>query len=182
MDNYPEELAPEFEESGAIATPFEVWWARAQSHFLNVPEEVARYWVFEHWGHSPYDWLQSRLYLFERRRWLARDLGQIATVWIDYAVDKTKCLLHGKGLAEMDSYPTSNFMRASRRFPTPIIVLDNCDGHLGVENSGAYRVDQIPRGFVLMEGHRRFNLALYLASKGRLNDEVVIWMMRRATQ
>ena len=41
MDDYPEHLAPEFEESGAVKTPFKQWWARVQPSFPDVPENVA---------------------------------------------------------------------------------------------------------------------------------------------
>lgn len=50
MDSYPKQLAPEFEESGAVKTPFEEWWPPVKEHFSIVPENVACYWLHEHWG------------------------------------------------------------------------------------------------------------------------------------
>ncbi len=39
MDSYPKQLAPEFEESGAVKTPFEEWWPPVKEHFSIVPEK-----------------------------------------------------------------------------------------------------------------------------------------------
>ena len=55
--NYPEHLAPEFEEGGGVATPFYLWWERVKAEFPAVPEDGAKYWLCEHWSHSYYDWL-----------------------------------------------------------------------------------------------------------------------------
>ena len=54
MDDYPEHLSPGIQNNGSKKEMFEDWWKRVQSHFSNVPEEAARHWLYEHWGHSPY--------------------------------------------------------------------------------------------------------------------------------
>lgn len=69
MDNYPEHLAPEFDEGGAVVTPFSEWWLRVQFDFPNLPENVAEQWLHRHWGHSDYAWLPSQLYEFREAVW-----------------------------------------------------------------------------------------------------------------
>ncbi|WP_372501711.1 hypothetical protein P7L66_25985 [Tistrella mobilis] len=80
MDCYPEHLAPDFDEWGGIATPFDVWWARAQRFFKNVPEEVAQYWIHEHWGHSNFGHLKSQKYSFEKILWPLNSLSEIRSL------------------------------------------------------------------------------------------------------
>ncbi|MEZ0001616.1 hypothetical protein [Sinorhizobium fredii] len=58
-------------------------------------------------------------------------------------------------------------------FPTPIIVLDHRDGHLPTTRG-------VPSAYLLIEGHRRFNMALYLQKKGRLAPTVTVWLMTKA--
>jgi hypothetical protein len=65
MDNYPEHLKPRFDAGGGVEEPFEEWWPKGQEHFPNVPENVARYWLHEHWSHSPYSFLRSKDYTFD---------------------------------------------------------------------------------------------------------------------
>jgi hypothetical protein len=59
-------------------------------------------------------------------------------------------------------------------FPAPIIVLDNRDGHLS-------EPEDVPAAHILIEGHKRFNRALYLHSTKRLNPTVSIWLMEQDT-
>jgi len=37
----------------------------------------------------------------------------------------------------------------------------------------------LPAAYVLMEGHRRFNIGLYLQSTRRLNPLVDVWLMTK---
>jgi hypothetical protein len=66
-------------------------------------------------------------------------------------------------------------MLEHRKFPVPIIVLDNRDGH---HNKEYPEEDRLPRAYVLMEGHTRFNTGVYLQSVGKL-DEADVWLMTR---
>jgi hypothetical protein len=180
MDDYPEELAPEFEAAGAVKTPFEEWWLRAKEHFTNVPEEVARYWLHEHWGHSPYSYLASSQYQFELQEWPAERLLEVRSTWCRFSPDNGECLEKGWQLVErpmlnQQLYPTAAYMLAHKNFPTPIIVLDNRDGHLAADKATAW--DRLPNTLVLIEGHRRFNIGLYLHKTGRLNASVHVWAM-----
>ena len=81
MDDYPEELAPEFEDSGAVKTPFDIWWPQVNHHFENVPENVAKQWLHRHWRHSPYSWLRSKNYKFNLTNWESKKLGEIWSRW-----------------------------------------------------------------------------------------------------
>jgi hypothetical protein len=63
-------------------------------------------------------------------------------------------------------------------FPAPVLILDNRDGHVSIP-AGEYELDTLPTGYVLVEGHGRFNMALYLHRTGRLRPEVDVWLMER---
>lgn len=180
MDGYPDHLAPEFEEAGAVKTAFEEWWSRMHNEFPTMPEEVARYWLHEHWGHSPYGHLPSNQYKFERVEWQSSELGNIRSRWCNFDAANADCRAHGKRLDNLASepyrYPTAIYMQQYRSFPTPIIVMDNRDAHLTPPNVPDDS-NAIPAGYILIEGHRRFNLALHLHDTGRLNATVPVWLM-----
>lgn len=60
MDGYPEHLEPPRDEWGGIdKAAFKQWWTQASPAFPGVPENVAQYWLHEHWGRSPYCHLKS---------------------------------------------------------------------------------------------------------------------------
>jgi hypothetical protein len=181
VDNYPEHLAPEFEESGGVKTPFEEWWARVQPSFADVPEEVARHWLHEHWSHSPYGWLPSLAYEFELVEWAAGKLSTIRSRWCDFKPENVECSQHGQYLlteCRRLGYRTAKYMDEHGDFPSPIIVLDNRDGHLSGLQSVPTWERNIPASFVLIEGHRRFNMALFLAAQGRLVEQPRVWLMK----
>lgn len=58
-----------------------------------------------------------------------------------------------------------------KTFPRRIIVLDNRDVHINRENV-EFESGLIPEALVLIEGHQRFNVALYMQATGRLNPEI----------
>jgi len=179
MDNYPKHLSPDFDESGAITSNFVRWWALNQQHFKHVPEEVARHWLFEHWDHSPYQWLKSANYDFHKTNWPSKNLQQIRSTWDDFANDNHGCLHHGKYLAGLDFYQTAKFMIENQQVPAGIIVIDNRDSHLKKDYPDSYLAQDLPSTFVLIEGHRRFNLALYLESIHSMEDHIKTWLMVR---
>jgi hypothetical protein len=183
MDDYPEHLAPEFNEAGGVVTPFDTWWSKVRDNFPNVPDDVAQYWLHEHWRHSPYGYLRSRDYRFELEEWDAQRLWDIRSRWCDFVSTNTDCVEHGEYLLTLACHPycysTALYMIANGEFPTPIIVLDNRDGHLGVSNvTEPWEV--LPSELILIEGHRRFNLALHLQRIGKLRPIIKIWIMKRA--
>lgn len=183
MDNYPPSLAPEFDAGGGVRTPFDIWWARAQSSFPTVPREVAQYWLHEHWGHSPFGGIPSKQYEFDLKRWPSNQLREIRSGWCDFDPANTECRAHGKHLETLVKrpyeYPTAIYMIAHGDFPSPIIVLDNRDAH--VHHNPKEPWTAVPRGYVLMEGHRRFNLSLHLQDSGKLKPDVGVWLMTRRT-
>lgn len=180
MDNYPAHLAPAFNEGGGVDTPFEDWWPRVRSSFPNVPEEVAQYWLHEHWAHSPYRWLPSVAYEFDRQCWPSSDLRKVRSNWSNF-VDNDECRAHGEHLVESfpykGGYRTAVYMSEQGAFPTPIIVLDNRDGHVA-RYIGANA--PLPQEFILIEGHRRLNIALYLVASGKFASYCDVWIMRPA--
>lgn len=181
MDNYPEQLAPEFDEWGGVKTPFEEWWPRVRDSFQNVPEDVARYWLHEHWSHSPYSWLRSRAYRFDLVEWPSADIGnKIASRWCNFDAMNTECRQHGQYLLTSClklGYRTAVYMNEHCDFPAPIIVLDNRDDHIkGLDGVPGWERD-FPASFLLIEGHRRFNMALFLQFQGRLVEKLKVWQM-----
>jgi hypothetical protein len=176
MDKYPEHLAPEFEDSGAVKTPFDVWWAQVKSSFPNVPEDVAREWLHRHWKHSPYSYLTSRSYGFDLKKW--PKLKNIRTLWSDFKPKNEGALRKGEELVDLTPGWTpyvARYMLEHHRFPTPIIVLDNRDGHHNKDYLGE---DRLPASYVLVEGHTRFNVGIYLESVGKL-EQADVWLMTK---
>lgn len=181
MDNYPPDLAPDFEPSGAVATPFEEWWLGVQPNFPYVPEEVARDWLHRHWSHSPFGWLPSTEYRFSLSHWPSDRINQIRTGWSDFSADPAPAIEHGRYLVEdhrkrFGRNGLIDFMVKHGTFPVPPIVLDNLDGHL---NDRPEARIPYPANFLLVEGHRRFNIATYLAEISFLQPELPFWIMKR---
>ncbi len=176
MDNYPKHLAPEFDESGAVKTPFDVWWAQAQLSFPNVPENVAREWLHRHWKHSPYSYLISKNYKFELKKW--GPLMNIRTRWTAFKPKNETALRKGEELTQLElgwmPY-VSSYMLENSKFPAPIVVLDNRDRH---HDKDYPEEKKLPSAYVLMEGHTRFNVGIYLQSIGKL-EEAEVWLMKK---
>lgn len=179
MDNYPDNLAPEFCDGGGVNTPFEEWWPRVQESFPNVPECVARQWLHEHWGYSPYSWLPSKLYKFTLERWSPDKLVDIRSRHSNFIEDLTECRQHGEHLLRRLRYQTALFMEEYKKFPAPIIVLDNLDGHLENDGIAMSQYKSIPSQYILIEGHRRFNISLYLQHINQLSEPIDIWIMTK---
>lgn len=183
MDNYPEHLSPEFDDGGGVTTPFEIWWGRVSTFFPNVPEEVARYWLHEHWNHSPYSYLQSKNYVFSPKCISSNELSLIRSRLNNFSSDQSELIEHGKRLVEnsrrFDRYGTPAYMCEHGVFPAAIIVLDNRDGHLtsGIPPVPKYEI--LPNELFLVEGHRRLNIALFLNKMGIMKDNVNIWLMQK---
>lgn len=182
MDGYPKHLAPAFNDGGGVETPFEEWWPRVAGEFPTVPDDVARYWLHEHWGHSPYGWLPSRAFRFDPADWPLSDLALIRSRWCAFAEDHHECLEHGRYLLSaptLKDYPTRRYMLEHGRPPARLIVLDNRAGLPDLEVPPCSpRADSLPAGYVLIEGHRRFNLALALQDRGALRA-LPVWLMTR---
>ena len=182
MDNYPEQLKPRFEPSGAVEEPFEEWWPKVRDHFPNVPENVARYWLHEHWSHSYYAYLRSKDYSFDLVSWPSEKLFEVRSTWNRFEADNKACVEHGHYLVEEwhlpEPYRTVAYMLEHKDYPAPVIILDNRDGHINPATvQHAYEV--VPAAYVLMEGHRRFNIGLYLQTTGRLSPSVDVWLMTK---
>lgn len=175
MDDYPEHLAPEFEESGAVKTPFDEWWTRVQPEFPNVPENVAKQWLHRHWGHSPYSWLRSKDYRFSLVIWDSDRLSEVGSGWGNWSNDA--CFDHGECLVKSRDFWLRNHMVKHGAYPEPIIILDNGDGHIQRGQDNVPEYINFPVGYVLIEGHLRFNMSLYLVRIQRFCPKTEIWLM-----
>lgn len=182
MDGYPEELSPDFENGRPPSHRFDRWWERVQSAFPTVPMDAAKYWLYEHWGQSPYGWLPSRQYDFVERDWPLERLKEVRSTWCGFSEDQSECIKSGNYLLGeyQRGYETPDYMRELGYPPARLVLLDNRDGHLadfGREDS------DIPseRCILLVEGFRRFNLSLALHERGKL-QRLPVWVMTRRTE
>lgn len=178
MDDYPAELAPEFDEGGGVATPFPEWWGRVSRAFPHVPEDVAEQWLHRHWKQSPYGWMRSTDYTFQLIDWKSSRLSDIASGANDW--DFANSLQRGRQLIEVcaDSWLV-RYMLERHNIPRPLIVLDNRLGSVAREKHLPTHHKNVPAGFVLIEGHTRFELAASLHSCGKLARELKVWLMER---
>ncbi|GHA88680.1 hypothetical protein GCM10009069_09600 [Algimonas arctica] len=185
LDNYPEELAPSFDSSGAVSTPFRDWWSAKQISFPNVPEEVAREWLHRHWGLSTFHWVPSEKYNFFREKIDSTELRKIRTSWSRFREDNTPALDQGKFICgdhpsrkwPFDKIWLEKFMRAEASFPSPIICLDNRNGHLARLQDVPAIDKSLPNEMILVEGHTRLNIGLYLQSIDAMATKVEIFRL-----
>ena len=124
--------------------------------------------------------MKSRAYKFEAVQWESKRLFEICSTWDDFDSECKGCIVKGRELATQKTfgslYATADYMLQHKNFPSPIIVLDNHDGHL---NKDYPKIWPTPSGLVLIEGHSRFNIATYLQTKAALNPTVEVWFMTK---
>lgn len=176
MDDYPAELAPEFDEGGGVTTPFPEWWARVSVAFPEVPEDVAEQWLHRHWNLSPYGWMRSEDYTFQSVSWASVQLSDIASGVNDW--DFANTLERGKYLVERcPNLWLVRYMREHHNIPRPLILLDNRRGVLAGEEQASVHQQRSPLTHILIEGHKRFELAAFLYSRAQLDDSIEAWVM-----
>ena len=186
MDNYPEHLAPEFEEDGAVRTPFDEWWPRVRGEFPNVPEIIAKEWLHRHWGRSPFGWIPSRLYHFSIERFSSDELPNVLNRIHDFEAGGQEALEQGKYICgdhperplRCEPLWLVQFMKKHRGFPSPIVVLDNTDNHLVTITEVPEREHIYPSGLILVEGHKRHQIGVYLRSINQLQDCVPVCRLK----
>lgn len=182
MDDYPKHLTPPKDFRGNVdQDKFHEWWPSAKAHFPNVPENAAHYWIYENWGVSPYDYLASRRYRFQLVEWPAERLFELKSESGDFDQTLAENIKHGKRMctkSEFGDYlpKLSRYVMEHKSFPHPIVILDNRDGHMAEEYSRASRV---PPGYVLIEGHCRMDLGLFLHSEGHFGPTFNAWLMTK---
>lgn len=69
------------------------------------------------------------------------------------------------------------YMEREKRWPEPPIVIDNRDGLIDFE----LMAFDIPQGFVVVEGHKRVELAMALIRRGELANDLRIWVLSYPT-
>ena len=177
MDDYPEALSPLDDDE--VKAPFAEWWPRVRDRFPHVPENVAEHWLHRHWNNSPYGYLPSSGYRFELETWPSGRLLEIRSKQEDFALDHRVEREFGAYLSDPGNWLgtgphwLADNMREHLRFPVPIIVLDNRDSHIPADKS-------LPSALVLIEGHRRFAIALHLLATNKFAAEIELWLMRPA--
>jgi hypothetical protein len=181
MDDYPDHLTPPKDYRGNVdQDKFHEWWSWAKEYFPSVPENAAHYWLYENWGVSPYDYLKSANYQFEAVAWPSTRLFELRSEWGEFdptlgenirAGDR---ICHNNELGEI--HRLAKYVMENKKFPQPIIILDNRDGHLQKEYEYA---DRVPAGIILIEGHARLNIGVYLHSVGQFAPTFDAWLMRK---
>lgn len=181
MDNYPEHLTPPKNDRGNIELEkFGEWWAWAETEFPTVPENAAQYWLHENWGVSPYDYLRSRNYAFTAVEWPSSRLSELLSEWDNFDPEHKDCVRSGRDLCHKHEFghvhALATYIMENKKYPQPIVMLDNRDGHLQAEYEYASR---IPAGYILIEGHLRLNIGLYLQSRDLFGPTFNAWLMTR---
>ena len=91
--------------------------------------------------------------------------------------DLEKTRRRGESLWEDPDNRVGQYMREKRRFPHPIIILDNRAGDLAsIPDNPRFSV---PECFILVEGHKRFEIAIHMLDLGDLPEVVDVWLMQR---
>ena len=189
MDNYPEHLAPELDKNSRNPiTPFDDWWPEVRTEFSNIPEEIAREWLYRHWGMSPYSWISSSSYEFDIEKYPSSQLSLLLNRCYNFEAGNDKIKEKGQYLCDenpnwkwrpIEPIWLVKFMNENGAFPSPIVVLDNKDNHLAVDSEITPEAYGIPKGLVLIEGHTRHEIGTYLESVGRLAEFVEVCMLRK---
>jgi hypothetical protein len=181
MDDYPKHLTPPKDTRGNVDQgKFGEWWVWAREHFPNVPENVAHRWIHENWGGSPYSYLKSKNYEFEAVAWPSDRLFDLRSEWGSFDptlaenISSGRYMCHNTELGEIGRLAA--YVMANSKFPHPIVMLDNQDGHLEREYEDA---DRVPTGIILIEGHARLNIGVYLHSVGRFAPTFDAWLMKK---
>jgi hypothetical protein len=179
MNYWLPELAPKIGPDYAKES-FRDWWPRVKGQFSHIPGDVGDQWLYENWGSSPYGYLISQPYRFDRTVWDSARLPEIRERTYDWEIGGAKSKNMGRVIIKnLDEYEfrTARHLVDHRRFPRPIIVLDNRDGHLCKGVPPVPESEDLPASYLLIEGHRRFQMGLYLQAKGELDPTVELWIM-----
>ena len=173
MDSYPDELAPNFDEGGGVITPFDEWWARVSKSYPTVPKDVAEQWLHRHWGHSHFGFLVSDDYVFELVNF---DPEEILNIWNFSNKDVQEAKKTG-AYRLTQNFWVRNYMVETLKFPRPIIVLDNLDNHIEEIIDRPHWLKGHQK--ILVEGHRRHEVAVGMFLKGMLSEPLEMWLMKK---
>lgn len=148
------------------------WWRRAgASGYATVPKNVARQWIWQHWGLSPYRELPSVGAQFALRTWRQADIeSAMSRRDADEYRSWGETLLENYRVCPPEVRPTlPGTMDRRGIWPVPVIVMHN-DGRFDFP-----ALREAPHGPILIDGNRRFAVALALAAQGRLAAELLVW-------
>lgn len=170
MDDYPAELAP-YEPAPFEKEAFSHWWSRVGNSFPSVPPNVARQWIWRHWGQSTFGWLPSAGAEFSLVSWSPADIAALCVGTRDDYVAWGEKLLreHASGPLR---YWVAAVMARRRMWPVPPIVLN----YNGVMPLGGM-TDCPLSTYVLLEGNRRTAIAKALAARGTLHSGLPVWVL-----
>jgi hypothetical protein len=151
---------------------FDVWYSRVKYAMPNVPRNVAKQWLWRHWGFSDINHYDVRKLIFRISIISLRDVPKIRQRIRDYS----SVLTYGAGqldesiihLKEGGWLPRVMLNRCT--WPIPPIVFDNTSGHLCED----VNVDN--KSLVVLEGHRRTSILNHLATVNKALPEHRVWI------
>jgi len=173
MDNYPNHLQPHGNDTFG-KEGFASWWERARASFATVPRNVARQWLHRHWGRSDFGWLPSAGAQFTLEIWQPADVAALQ-VWREGHPPYDEWGKHLLSLAMKPPgwrYPVASIMNRHLRWPAPPIAW-----HRGAPIANE-PWDDLPNGFILLEGNRRIAMAKALERRGTLGTNLPVWVLR----
>jgi hypothetical protein len=120
--------------------------------------------------------MHLKAYAFSKKQWPSARLGEILSDVSNFSCDPRCGISYGReqvtgDARKYDPSGLADFVESKGTFPVPITVADNCAGHLSHRG--------LPSGYIMMEGHRRHSMGLYLATKNKMAGDVPIWLMTR---
>lgn len=158
-----------------------------KGNFAEVPKNVAEQWLHRHWGQSPYEWLPSSEYKFSESKLKSSCLKRLYNR-LHRRPDDWDAI--ERGMFICDRHPEqgtpapigwlANYMITNRTFPQPIILLDNTDGHLATALYVPTYAESFPNRYIVIEGHTRHEIGLYLHSVGEIDDILPAWIMHKS--
>jgi hypothetical protein len=167
MDGCPERFAPR--NLWINQEPFPQWWSRiGKTAFPTVPEDVARQFLWEHWGLSEWHKLPSATAKFELRPIHIEDVIRA----VGWRYSSAEMLAHGHNLLQRKSQvPLAAIMFNQGKWPTPPILIDRTRPVPG-------EPPDLPTGRILVEGHTRMAIAKALAADGLLKPDLDAWFIQ----
>jgi hypothetical protein len=167
---WPERFKPAGEDEGA-KEDFEVWWARHSGELGNLHPKICEQWIYRHWLHSPFSFLQLGALSWEHCAMHTEALlGAVHREWastLHPGFDFDAFQEHADGW----KHPTSVALDQGT-WDFPIVVLETPCGIV----SSKGRMPDVR--LVLVEGHQRHRYLNALNQRGVRNGPHEVFKMR----
>ncbi len=174
MDSYPKRLSP-LNQAGDLEEkePFVPWWERVNAYLPNVPKNVARQWLWRHWGQSDFGWLPTHNVHFQLLEYSPTQIAEVKF----WRRTEDELLGYGRHMLNLANRPgrfplsLNRIIARTHRWPAPPIIWDRNKSH------PAEPWDDLEEGHNLVEGHKRMEMAKALVDEGLLTDDLPVWLL-----